>query len=84
MKEINQSFPAACYIPIFSKGCRNFMVLNIVEEETRLFVTAEKAPYLICLEVFQPLEIELQIKQEINSVRPRALEIIKQMTPSQD
>jgi len=28
------------------------MVLNIAEEESRLFITAEKAPYLICIEVF--------------------------------
>ena len=37
------------------------MVLKIDEAESRLFITAEKAPYLICLEAFQPNEIELHI-----------------------
>jgi len=37
------------------------MVLQIAEIESRLFITAEKAPYLICVEVFQPQELELII-----------------------
>lgn len=49
---MNENLPATCYIPILSKSQRNFMVLNIAEAESRLFITAEKAPYLICLEVF--------------------------------
>jgi hypothetical protein len=40
------------YVPLLSKLHRNYMILNIAELESRLFVTAEKAPYLICIEVF--------------------------------
>jgi hypothetical protein len=52
------------------------MVLNIVENESRLFITAEKAPYLICVEVFQPQEIQMHIEQQFNQERPRAFEIM--------
>ena len=38
------------------------MALNIVEKESRLFITAEKAPFLICVEVFQPQELEIYIQ----------------------
>ena len=49
---MNKNLPATCYIPILSKFHRNYMALNIVEKESRLFITAEKAPFLICVEVF--------------------------------
>jgi hypothetical protein len=39
-------------LPILNKYQRNYMILNIVEKESRLFITAEKAPFLICIEVF--------------------------------
>ena len=48
------------------------MILNIVEEETRLFITAEKAPYLIYIEAFQPQELELQIQDCQMKTKPRA------------
>lgn len=59
-----------------AKDCRNYMVLKVVPDESRLFITATKAPYLICIEVFQPLELELHVKDEINHVKPRAFEIL--------
>lgn len=49
---INDNLPAACYLPIMAKDCRNYMVLKVVPDESRLFITATKAPYLICIEVF--------------------------------
>jgi hypothetical protein len=52
------------------------MILNIAEQESRLFITAEKAPYLICVEVFQPQELELYIQQQQAKQRPRAFEIL--------
>jgi phosphatidylinositol 4-kinase len=52
LQKVNKNLPATAYIPILSKLHRNNMVLNIVEQESRLFITAEKAPYLICVEVF--------------------------------
>ena len=42
------------------------MVLNIAVEETKCFLTAQKAPYLICIEAFLPQEGELHIQHEIN------------------
>ena len=55
------------------------MVLNIIIDETRLFITAEKAPYLIYIEAFQPQELELHIQDEIIKTKPRAFEILKQI-----
>lgn len=52
LSKINKNLPATVYIPILSKLLRNYMVLNIAEQESRLFITAEKAPYLLCIEVF--------------------------------
>ena len=54
------------------------MVLNIAVEESRLFITAEKAPFLINIETFQPQELELHIHQTIKEKRPRAVAIMKQ------
>lgn len=50
--QMNKNLPATCYLPVFNKSQRNYMVLRIAEQESRLFITAEKAPYLICIEVF--------------------------------
>lgn len=74
---MNERLPAACYLPILSKEQRNYMVLSIAKEESRLFITATKAPYLICIEVFQPQELELHILDEINHAKPRAFEILE-------
>jgi hypothetical protein len=38
------------------------MILRIAEKESRLFITAEKAPFLLCIEAFQPQELELYIQ----------------------
>lgn len=66
------------YVPLLSKLHRNYMILNIAELESRLFVTAEKAPYLICIEVFQPQEIEMHVHELQAKKRPRAFEILNQ------
>ena len=52
LQTMNKNLPATCYLPILNKYQRNYMILNIVEKESRLFITAEKAPFLICIEVF--------------------------------
>lgn len=61
LQKMNKSLPATTYTPILSNFQRNYMVLNIAHQESRLFITAEKAPFLICIEVFQPQELELYI-----------------------
>lgn len=35
---------------------RNYMVLNIVVDETLVFSTKKRAPYYLCLEIFRPEE----------------------------
>ena len=77
--DINKNLPAATYLPILQKSLRNYSVLNILEKESRLFITAEKAPYLICIEVFQPLELELEVNQHQAKFRPRAFEILSRL-----
>jgi hypothetical protein len=32
-------------------------VLNIVEEESKLFITKQRAPFMICVEIYRPEEI---------------------------
>jgi hypothetical protein len=46
------------YIPFVNGSLRNYAILNIVVEESRLFLTKERAPFMICLEVFRPDEIK--------------------------
>lgn len=54
MHTINKSLPATAYIPILTGAQRNYMVLQVVPEDCRLFITATKAPYLVNIEVFSP------------------------------
>lgn len=79
LNKINKNLPAACYLPILSNDQRNYMVLNLIVNEIRVFITAQKAPYLILIEVFQPQEIELLIQDEINAAKPRASEILEEL-----
>jgi hypothetical protein len=39
---------------------RSYAVLSIVVEEARIFKTKERAPVLLTLEVFRPVELVLQ------------------------
>ena len=41
---------------------RNYAVLNIVADEARIFKTKERAPVLLTLEVFRPIELTLHKK----------------------
>ena len=43
---------------------RNYAVLHIPPQESRVFVTKERAPYLICVEVFRPEEISQYAKKK--------------------
>jgi hypothetical protein len=76
LHKMNKNLPAMTYLPILSQGQRNYMILKIAEQESRLFITAQKAPFLICLEVFQPQELQLEIQQLQAKKRPRAFEIL--------
>lgn len=52
LERMNENLPASVYVPVLSKAQRNYMVLNLIPNECRLFFTATKAPYLVNIEVF--------------------------------
>ena len=39
---------------------RNYSVLHIIAEESRIFKTKERCPLLLCIEVYRPTEIALE------------------------
>jgi len=39
---------------------RNYAVLHIATYESRIFRTKERAPIMLCLEVYRPFEISLE------------------------
>jgi len=44
---------------------RNYAVLNIVAEEAVVFKTKERAPLLLCIEAYRPIEITLDEPYEL-------------------
>ena len=54
---INQGLPSNVYIPFVNNSWRNYAVLNICENESKLFITKSRAPFMICLEIYRPEEI---------------------------
>jgi hypothetical protein len=54
LRRINLKLPAAAYIPFSSHKARNCAVLHIPVSEAKVFTTKERAPFMICLEVFNP------------------------------
>ena len=48
---------------------RNYAVLHIVADETRIFQTKCRTPLLICMEVFRPDEVGIYLKKEVFSAR---------------
>ena len=57
LSKLNASLPSNVYIPFVNEQIRSYIVLNIPVKETKVFVTKDKAPYLIAVELFDPLEI---------------------------
>ncbi|CAD8169336.1 unnamed protein product [Paramecium octaurelia] len=49
---INTRLPANVYIPFVKDQLRHYTILNIVVEETKIFSTKERAPFYICVEVY--------------------------------
>lgn len=64
---INKKLPAQVYIPFVSSSMRNHAILNIVVEEAKIFQTKERAPLLLCIEVFRPIEMTLDEPTELYS-----------------
>ena len=57
LKSINEGLPGAVYIPFVNNSWRNYTVLNICENESQLFLTKNRAPYLVCMEIYRPEEV---------------------------
>lgn len=59
LAKLNEFLPATVYLPFVTAALRNYTVLRVVPEESRLFLTKERAPFLVCLEVYRPEEFIL-------------------------
>lgn len=60
---MNLKLPACVYVPftksksmVYSDSNQYYNVVNIVVEETKIFSTKMRAPFYICLEVYNPIE----------------------------
>jgi phosphatidylinositol 4-kinase len=49
-------------LPFVSSSMRNFAILHIVADESRIFRTKERAPVMLCFEVYRPIELSLEKK----------------------
>ena len=75
LREVNRQLPASVYIPFLSDKARNYAVLHIAADESRIFKTKERAPVMLTLEVYRPIELSLmpkptfmQVNEELNEV----------------
>jgi len=59
---INYHLPSSVYVPFVQNSTRNYCVLHIPPAEARVFQTKERAPIMLCIEVFRPDEMELILK----------------------
>ena len=57
---VNKQLPSSVYIPFVNQSMRNYAVLHIIAEESRIFKTKERCPLLLCIEVYRPTEIALE------------------------
>jgi len=64
LQKINMHLPANVYVPFVNSSMRNYVVLHIKVMEAKVFVTKERAPFLICIEVFRPEEHHFKDKIE--------------------
>ncbi|CAD8063214.1 unnamed protein product [Paramecium sonneborni] len=54
LQRINQNLPSCVYIPFVKDQIRNYVILNIVASECKVFSTKERSPFYICLEIYRP------------------------------
>jgi phosphatidylinositol 4-kinase len=53
---LNQKLPSTVYVPLSKLALRKSVVLHIPPNESKVFQTNKKAPYLVIVEVFDPYE----------------------------
>jgi hypothetical protein len=68
---VNQQLPGAVYLPFVSCSMRNFAILHIVADESRIFKTKERAPVMLCFEVYRPIELSLEKKPVFSELTKR-------------
>ena len=57
---------------------RNFAILHIVADESRIFKTKERAPVMLCFEVYRPIELSLEKKPLFTEVsKKEQLQIVR-------
>ena len=56
LKVVNTLLPAQVYLPFSNSVARNCAILHIPISEVKVFSTKERAPFLICLEIYRPYE----------------------------
>jgi hypothetical protein len=83
LNTINKNLPSAVYVPFVNSQMRNHMVLNIVVEETRMFLTKERAPFLICLEVFRPEEVIVSARKADDFFKQGLMDKLKRRLTNQ-
>jgi len=64
LRKINSNLPANVYIPFVHHSIRNYVVLHISTGECRVFQTKNRAPYMICVEMYRPDELEIYKKKK--------------------
>lgn len=47
---------------------RNYTILNIAVDDAKIFKTKERAPLLLCIETFRPIEMTLEEPSEIYDI----------------
>ena len=55
--QLNTHLPASVYIPFVNNSARNYAVLHIAPLESRVFQTKARSPYMVCIEVYRPDEL---------------------------
>jgi hypothetical protein len=62
---------------------RNFAILHIVADESRIFKTKERAPVMLCFEVYRPIELSLDKWPAYADFKQKAeVEVIQVEMPS--
>jgi len=51
---MNQCLPAAVYIPFTKDAIRNYVILKLVPDESRVFSTKSRSPFSLCIEIYRP------------------------------
>jgi phosphatidylinositol 4-kinase len=66
--KLNDFLPSTVYIPFTSYKMRNYIILHIPPQEARVFKTKSRAPYMIAVEMYLPLEIAYCESNEAGSI----------------